>query len=41
MVRHKHQTPVALTAWRNLVNMLFICIKISNNMAQGMLNLQA
>jgi len=26
--------------WRNLVNIRFICIKISDNIAEGMLNLQ-
>jgi len=27
--------------WHNLVNMRYICIKISDNIAEGMLNLKA
>ena len=39
MVRHNYRTPSF--KWRNLVTMQFICIKISDNIADGMLNLQA
>ena len=41
MLRHNYRTRPPGFNWHNLVNMRFICINISDNIAERMLNLRA